>query len=1154
MMEDNSFNYYDVVAEAESYFQTHGKGKGSGWKNFQRWTAEVEHRYYPSGNRTTEDPYFVKNQYNQFVQNNPSNMSLFPSGWNELGPSYPGQITGHYAFGLGRIVCFYIDPNNDQRMYVGSRTGGFWSSTDGGATWSGGSTDFLAASGVNAITASPTNPDSILININNSTNHYTHGIYRSTDGGSSWSLSNFNPTNLGWGGLGSNREIYKIKYHPTIPNLVFVGTRVGLYRSADNLATWTVPYANDDFTDIDFHPTDPNIIYAYAKNNPNVVYVSTNAGVSFTTTAIPGSSGGVGTVAVSASCPNCVYYCSNNGLWKSTNSGVSFTLISTSGLSDAGFAVSDVNDDNILAGYVDAFFSTDGGANFNQITYWSLGNTNGAGSGHQVSYNTSTDYIHADLQSADCINGVFYASTDGFLVKSSDNGVTWQILSEGTGIRMNYNLGVSQSHHDRTICGSQDNGTSVNTESGWVEMYGADGMEAYIHPLNEDWMIGSWQYGGRRRSLDGGQTSSTVTPPGQSGYWIAPILYDPNEQMRAYSFGENVHRSDDFGETWTNVGSPSFSGAIKFGTIAENDTDILVAARNQYIELSADGGATWSNIKGTLPNYSITDVVFDPNDDNTIVVTYARYQNDNSKVYITHDQGANWQNITYNMGNMPVRSAVIDHTNASTIYLGTEIGVYKKAMTDVTWTLYNSALPNMSVKELEVMWGSNTLRAATWGRGLWEYCLDGRLNFPTILTTDITNPPTLDTPKETVDQYVTSTITYDNTLTSVYVEWSANTPTFGNVITMSNTSGNTWVSDSPLPGQAVGVKMFFKVFAVGDAGDTTETYKFMYKTKPYEYCDAQGSTSSGTLHFTSVTVDNMTNTSGNDIYTYYADSLIELDLNGTYTISLNANTSWGDNDFGAWIDFNDDAVFENSELILADPNSGNAASASFTVPASAVVGDTLRLRLRLGYWDSPVLDPCGTTLGEVEDYPVIISSGVGLPVELLYFTGHVNGRNSELFWTTTTELSSSHFIVERSIDGMLWNSIGEIEAAGNSQEPIDYSFTDFKPNSGVNYYRLKQVDIDGSMKISNSIAIEFIQNLVELLPNPANTFVLLKGENISKMKAAILTSSGKLCDVPTRNIGDHQLVMDIVQLPNGVYFVRVENDNEVQVKKLIIQK
>ena len=974
MMTDMSINFYGVCEAADLYFETHPKGKGSGWKGYQRWKNDNEYKYYPSGDRNNIDPYFVKNQFEQFQQASSTPKSLFPTGWKELGPISPGQITGHYAFGMGRIVTFYVDPNNSQRLYLGTKTGGFWKSLNGGTTWTGGSTDFLTACGVSTIAVSPTNPDSVLININNSQNATTHGIYRSIDGGSNWILSNFNPTNLGWGGLGTNSQIFKIKYHPTIPNLIFIGTKNGLYRSDNNLSTWSVSVANDDFTDIDFHPTNPNIVYAYAKNTPNNVFVSTDAGLTFTTVAIPGSAGGVGTVAVSPDCPDCVYYMSGNGLWKSSNSGVSFTLVSNPGESDAGFAVSDIDDSKMIAGYLDAFASSDGGLNFSQVTYWSLGNTNGAGSGHQVSYNTSTDYIHADLQAAECVNGVFYAVTDGFLVNSPDNGTSWNKLSEDIGIRMNYNLGVSQSNHDRTICGSQDNGTSVNTENGWVEMYGADGMEGFIHPLNDDWMIGSLQNGGRRRTKNAGQSNSGATPSGQNAYWIAPIFYDPNEQMRVYSLGESVHQSDDFGSTWTTLGSPSFSSTIKFATIAENNSNLIIAVRNENIELSNDGGVSWIDIQANLPSYSITDVAFDPTDDSTVVVTYGRYQNDNSKVFITHNLGASWQNITYNLGNMPVRSVVIDHTNASTIYLGTEIGLYKKAMSDLTWSLYNTALPNTSIREIEIMWGSNTLRATTWGRGLWEYAIDGRLDFPAITNTDITSPPTETVPKESIDQFVSATIMYDNTISSAYVEWSINAPTFGNVIPMSNVSGNDWVSNTALPDYPAGTKMYFKVFAVGTLGDTTETYKFMYTVKPFEYCAAAGTNDGSNLRITNVTVANINNSTANDSYTYYGNEVVYLTPGSTYSITLTGSTSWSQNDYAAWIDFNKDAIFDTNEAILYEINAGSTtATASFTIPPNAVLEDTLVLRARMGYWYSSDIDPCGSALGEVEDYPVWIT-------------------------------------------------------------------------------------------------------------------------------------------------------------------------------------
>jgi len=981
MMQDPSINFYTVVEEANTYFAKNGKGKGSGWKQFERWAADNEYKYYPDGDRSLEDPFFVAKAYEDVKQSAPK--SLFPNGWEELGPWETGTITGHYAHGLGRILTHYIAPGNDQIMYLGSGCAGFWKTTDGGASWIV-STDYLEATGVNTITAKPNNINEVLINVRNSQNSNTHGIYRSLDGGETWSLSAFNPSNLGWGGLGDNSKIYKVVYHPTIANKVYVGTSRGLFISTDNLQSWTQVLSSTFITDIEFHPTDPNIVYVYDDyywgSNQDVILVSTNGGSTFSASnTLTGNDENTLHLTVSPVCPNCVYAASTNGIWKSTNSGVTFSFISNPEESRiGGFAVSDLNDNNILYGYVDAMMSTNGGATFDQVTYWSLGNTNGAGNGHQQSFLTSTDYIHADLQYATCHNGVFYGVTDGFLVKSTDNGISWEQLNEGTGIRMNYNLGVSQSNQARTICGSQDNGTSIKVEGDWIEFTGGDGMEGIIHPLNDDWMISSYQYGSHRVTKDGGYSSSSGTAPNSEGYWISPMVYDPNEHMRVYQFSDTIHRSDDFAETWTVIGEPNFSGDIQFATIAENNSNLLVVCRYEFIELSTDGGQTFTSIKGNLPDYSITDVVFDPNDDNTIVVTYGRHQNDNSKVYITHNQGATWTNITYNLGNMPVRCAVIDHTDASTIYLGTEIGVYKKAMNENTWVLYNDYLPNVAVREMEIMWGSNTLRATTWGRGLWEYTLDGRADYPAIVSTRITDMPTFDTPKATVEQYVTANIEYDNALTDVYLEWSVGAPTFGNVISMSNTSGNEWVSDQPIPDQPVGTKVFFKVFAEGSSNDVSETYKFMYTVHEFEFCQTSGSSDNGNLYFHQVDLAGVVNNSGNDAYTYYANSVVNLNPGGTYNISLNANTGWTDNDMGAWIDYDDDASFEASEMILDAPNTGGFATNSFTVPTDAVAGDTIIMRLRLGYWDNPVLDPCGTTLGEVEDYPVIISPTTGI--------------------------------------------------------------------------------------------------------------------------------------------------------------------------------
>jgi hypothetical protein len=177
MARDPQVNIFDVVKEAELYFDTIDiKAKGSGWKGYQRWLYENEKRYAPSGDRSKSDPFFAEKAYLSFLDNVPES-NIFNAGWEQLGPHYIGQVTEHYAVGLGRVECFYSDPNDPDRIYLGSRSGGFWQTTDGGLTWNENSTDFLTASGVNTMTVRPTNNDSVLINVRNASNGASHGIF-----------------------------------------------------------------------------------------------------------------------------------------------------------------------------------------------------------------------------------------------------------------------------------------------------------------------------------------------------------------------------------------------------------------------------------------------------------------------------------------------------------------------------------------------------------------------------------------------------------------------------------------------------------------------------------------------------------------------------------------------------------------------------------------------------------------------------------------------------------------------------------------------------------------------------------------------------------------------------------------------------------------
>jgi len=142
-----------------------------------------------------------------------------------------------------------------------------------------------------------------------------------------------------------------------------------------------------------------------------------------------------------------------------------------------------------------------------------------------------------------------------------------------------------------------------------------------------------------------------------------------------------------------------------------------------------------------------------------------------------------------------------------------------------------------------------------------------------------------------------------------------------------------------------------------------------------------------------------------------------------------------------------------------------------------------------------------------------------LPIEMLSFDGKpVDGR-VDLDWATATESNSSHFIVERSVDGVNFEAIGRVDAAGMSMDRTDYKFSDRAPKDGVNYYRLQQLDTDESITISNTVNVLF-QNTTTLFvfPNPATETL-----NASLGKAIEGTVRWRILDMSGRQVGEGSL-------------------------------
>lgn len=1026
MMYDPQYSIQEVKAAAEAWFEQNGTGEGSGHKGYQRWLWANEWKY-PNGDRSKADPYFLKKQW-EYVQANMESISS--AGWTDLGPYQIDSLSGGYNPGLGRVECFYADPNDANFYYLGSRSGGFWSTTNGGQSWTSSTTDFLTATGVNTMAVNPNDRDSVLINLRNARNGTSHGIYRSVDGGQTWTQTPFNPGNVSWTGLGQAGQVYQLLYHPTIPGRVYIGTNDGLFISYDDLQTsnWTHVEAGARVTHIKFHPTDNSIIYMFDDHpsNRNVVRVSQDGGLTFTSSASLIDGGGTFSssnveIAVSPVCPDCLYAASNSGVWKSLNKGQTFQFMSNpTGVCD-GFAVSDQDTSVMIYGMLEIYQSSDGGSSFSKVANWFVG--------QNTPFN-SPNYVHADLREIESMNGEFIIGTDGYLAKSSGNGTSWQRLSRGTGIREFYALGLCQADQFSTVTGSQDNGTSFYRKEGWVEFYGADGMEGLVHPLNKDWMMGSVQYGTRRLTFDGGKTQQNATPSNQSGAWEAPLDRSSTNHFKLYHFGEYIYSSNDFGQNWTRREQPFNGNTIAEAAIAPNDGNIIALSRRANLRFSYDGGRTTMNTP-TAPipgsNNWISDIAFAPHSDSILVVSFANYQANNNKVFITFDQGHNWTNITHNLGDMPIRCVVIDDSPEHNIYLGAEIGVYVKSMQDTSWSLYNTNLPNMTVSDLEIHHGANALRAATWGRGMWQIPLKDRGTYPKIWQTRAETPPSFLAPTDAMPQDVYATISYSSNIDTVFVQWSAYDVDLDSAIGMVYTQDSTWKTIRPIPKFPQGTDMYFKVIAVGSQNDTSATYRFHYRSQDTGFCKGGDQNSFTTKYIDEVILSNMQGYGGRAAYTDYTNLYADLNAGQTYSMSVLVNGNGPEDVVRAWIDYNKDTVFSADEALPFGPiDPTNYAYATFTAPLFKGT-DTVRMRVRV--MDSTLFaDPCNYYDGEVEDYSVVlIGNDASLDVQNLTWPSlYPNPATDNLFFKG---LNAAEYPIYR-----VYNTSGGLVVSGETSQ------------------------------------------------------------------------------------------------------------------------
>ncbi len=171
-----------------------------------------------------------------------------------------------------------------------------------------------------------------------------------------------------------------------------------------------------------------------------------------------------------------------------------------------------------------------------------------------------------------------------------------------------------------------------------------------------------------------------------------------------------------------------------------------------------------------------------------------------------------------------------------------------------------------------------------------------------------------------------------------------------------------------------------------------------------------------------------------------------------------------------------------------------------------------------------------------------------LPVDMISFNVSKDNEKAQLYWNTENEINLQRYEVERSTDGRLFTKIGTLAAKGNSSNA--YTTTDNNPVNGINYYRLKIIDKDGTFRYSIILKIDFTKKyLVSILPNPAHDYIMINGADKFK-QVRLVDMNGITVKQFVKNSNSRY---NISGVGAGIYLLQFINDDEIQAEKIVIQ-
>ena len=208
-----------------------------------------------------------------------------------------------------------------------------------------------------------------------------------------------------------------------------------------------------------------------------------------------------------------------------------------------------------------------------------------------------------------------------------------------------------------------------------------------------------------------------------------------------------------------------------------------------------------------------------------------------------------------------------------------------------------------------------------------------------------------------------------------------------------------------------------------------------------------------------------------------------------------------------------------------------------------------------------------TVVGTDTSGLVIITRGfhqpettVSLPIELLAFSAEMVNNNTVLDWATNQETNSDYFVIERSLDGRIFQKIGQVAAAGYSDVPTGYEYTDLNATdlrSPILHYRLSQYDMSGTMQLSPTVTVHVSGSQLahsEVFPNPSSTeaFLRYQSDGSIQPKAILTTTKGQVLHTFSLTSGTGVQPIPVSELADGIYFVTFMSEGHRQTHRLLV--